>query len=103
MTFFTESLSVINRKIIAAYQQLGAEETWELLTKWYAIGKQQGVDFFDHFELDSESESVLREFDKHQKWIKQNPIGGTPTLLINGIELKPPYNVEDYKIVYDVL
>lgn len=103
MTFFAQNLSVVNRKIIAAYQQLGAEVTWELLTKWYATGKQQGVEFFDQLELDSESESVLQEFNKHQNWAKQNPIGGTPTVLINGVELIPPYRVEDYKIVYDVL
>ena len=103
MTFFTEKLSDVNRNIIAAYQQHGPEVAWDILTKWYESGKQQGVTFFNQFELNPDSESVIREFHKHQDWTKNNPLGGTPTVLIDGVELVLPYKVEDYKIISDML
>lgn len=96
MTFFSEKLSDINRLFIAAYLQLGADVTWNLLTEWYSTGKSQGANFFKPFNLNINNERVVKEFSKQLCWRENKPFHGTPTILVNGRELNGPYEVEDY-------
>ena len=96
LTFFNDGMSEINRYLIAAYFKLGAERTWELMTQWYGGGKSQGVDFFKDYGLDTESEQVGREFAKHRKWREDDRLIGTPTVMVNGLEVSYPYSVTDY-------
>ncbi len=96
MTFFSADRSIINKYIIAAYQQLGASRTWELLTDWYDGGKQQGETFFDPFNLDITTDEVTKEFEKQLKWSKNDSLYGTPTVLVNGTAVEYPYEVSDY-------
>lgn len=38
-TYFNEQLSNVNKYLIAAYQTLGPEKTWDILSAWYDGGK----------------------------------------------------------------
>ncbi|MBD5351333.1 MAG: thioredoxin domain-containing protein [Bacteroides sp.] len=98
MTYFTDEYSIINKFIIAAYQQLGAEKTWKILTEWYATGKTQGVVFFAKYNLDIATDSVAKEFEKQNAWSNDNKLYGTPTVLVNGYEIEYPYEVSDYML-----
>ncbi len=94
---FSQDLTEINRCFIAAYQQLGADVTWEMLTQWFANGKQHGLSFFEKFNLDTHTPDVNAEMEKHKEWIKRTSHAGTPTDYINGREISWPYTPEDYQ------
>lgn len=96
MSYFSDELSEVNRHIIAAYQQLGPEKTWDILTEWYEGGINQGISFFDRFNLDAKTCDVISEFNKHDKWRSDDRLFGTPTVIYNGHEIIMPYSVEDY-------
>ena len=96
LSYFTEGNSVINKYLIAAYQQLGPEQAWQIMTKWYNGGKKRGVSFFDEFGLDIERDEVQAEFAKHYKWRQDDRLYGTPTVIVNGLEVSYPYSVDDY-------
>lgn len=103
LTYFSDELSRINRYIIAAFQQLGAEKTWEILDKWYHTGKDEGERFFEKYDLNIDSADVWSEFDKHAKCAKNNSLHGTPTIVINGHELTGPYTIDDFKMISDFI
>lgn len=96
MTYFSESKSIINKYIIASYQQLGADKTWEILTEWFAEGKRDGEIFFEKYNLNTTTPAVEAEFTKQKAWPKGKNLRGTPTELLNGREIVWPYSVEDY-------
>ena len=96
LTYFSDDLSDINRYLIAAYQQLGAERAWQIMTDWYAGGKNLKADFFLNMGLDPTTTDVSIEFDKHLHWRTGKSFTGTPTVLVNGREIKAPLSVEDY-------
>lgn len=98
MTYFSEERSVVNKYIIAAYQQLGSEKAWKLMTKWYADGKDQGVDFFIKYNLNIDTEEVIREFEKQRLWAQNDNLYGTPTVMVNGVVIEYPYEVSDYML-----
>ncbi len=95
LTSFNPGLSRINRLIIAAYFQLGADRTWQLLTDWYSGGKERGESFFDGLGLDPDAPRVTAEFDRHRAWADAARLPGTPTLLLGGRSLPKWYSVED--------
>lgn len=99
LTFFSDDRSNINRYIIAAYQQLGAYRTWQLLSEWYSDGKKQGEAFFKYFNLDITTELVSAEFEKHKRWRCNDNLYGTPTVIINGHSIEYPYDVSDYVLL----
>lgn len=96
MTSFSEDLTDINKFFIAAYQQLGEDITWKLMSEWYDKGKKKGVDFFTPYKLNINTDDVDIELKKQFKWRIDKPFYGTPTILVNGKELNGPYTVEDY-------
>lgn len=96
MTYFSESLSKINRYIIASYLQTGPNNTWEVLSKWFNGGIKQNESFFEGMHLDIETKEVMNEFKKHNTWKNNYRLYGTPTVIINGFELHHPYTIDDY-------
>lgn len=98
MTSFSEDRLIINRYIIAAYQQLGADRTWELMTRWFDGGKSLGEKFFEGLGLDPNSTFVDEELIRQRNWRESigRSFAGTPTVLVNGREVVHPYIVEDY-------
>lgn len=96
MTTFSDELADINRYLIAAYQQLGAEKTWMLMTDWYTADNGRDTRFFDGLGLDINTPDVSNEFEKQMKWRANDKLTGTPTVIINGREVVDPYTVEDY-------
>lgn len=95
MTCFSEDKSDVNRAIIAAYFQLGHEATWQLLARWFAGGKDNGIDFFTQYNLDLTDSRIEAEFARQNKWKQDNQLYGTPTDIVNGREIRWPYTVED--------
>ena len=99
-TYFSEDRSLINKYLIAVYQQLGRDAAWEIFSEWYATGYKIGEDFFKKYKLDVESESVIAEFEKQIQWRKRfDQLKGTPTVIVNDIEIDYPFDVEDYRYI----
>lgn len=96
MTYFSEEASLINRYLIAAYQQLGPEKAWELMTFWHDGGKARGAEFFSGLGLDPETEDVKAELAKHDAWRRDDRLRGTPTVIVGNREVVMPYTIEDY-------
>lgn len=96
LTSFSPDREDINRFLIAAYQQLGEEEAWDLMCRWFEGGKEKGTAFFDGLGLDITSSVVEEEFNRHKNWVDGKPFPGTPTVLVNRRELTPPYGIDDY-------
>ncbi len=103
LTYFDENLSIINRNIIAAYQQLGAEKTWEILNQWHLKGSEEGETFFEKYNLNPDTPEVWSEFHKQQEWNKNHVLSGTPKVFINGRVITWPYSAEDFKLISDIL
>lgn len=101
LTYFNDDLSQVNRYLIAAYQQLGPDKVWNIMTNWFKSGKEKGASFFQHYNLNIDSDSVIHEFNKQQNWSKTAGLNGTPTVIINGRELTGPYTVDDAKLISD--
>lgn len=95
-TSFSEEKLDINRALIAAYRKFGPEKTWEILCDWFRDGKDEGFVFFDNMGLDIEDAEINEELHKQMEWFAGNRFTGTPTILINGKEIRPPYGIEDY-------
>lgn len=96
MTSFSDDKSVVNKAIIAVYQQLGADRAWSILSEWFQGGKKNGLDFFKQFNIDIDAPEVAAEFAKQQSWATDKRLYGTPTDLLNGREIVWPYSIEDY-------
>jgi len=101
-TYFSEDQSDINRYIIAAYRQLGAVKTWQLLTGWYDGGKKSGKEFFAGMDLDIEAPEVIAEFEKQSKWRQNIRLNGTPTIIVNGRILEQPYSIDDFPYIHKI-
>ncbi len=87
---------VINSYFIAAYHQLGQDKAWEIISGWFEGGKEKGELYFKDFGLDVTTEEVQREIERHRKWCEENRFAGTPVVLLNGHEIRPPYSIDDY-------
>ena len=87
---------IINRNFIAAYQQLGQEKAWEIMCGWFESEKEKGELYFKGFGLDVTTEEVEMEMERHRTWHKATRFTGTPVVLLNGHELRPPYSIDDY-------
>ena len=96
-TSFNDNLSIINKYFIAAYQTLGAERTWKILTEWYERGKGRGEAFFKEMKLTTDTKAVTEEFELHEMWRQYTKFNATPTILVNGKKLAQPYQVENLK------
>lgn len=95
-THFDYDSSIINKLLIALYQQYGARVAWTALSEWYEYGREKGVSFFSKIDLNIESDRVIHEFNKHEVWAKNDFLVGTPTVFINGYIIEWPYEVSDY-------
>lgn len=93
-TYFSEDLSMVNKLMMASYEQRGEEHTWKLLSAWYDGGKSQQEKFFSS-ELDTETLFVKEEFNNHGRWKNLTGFNATPTLLFNGKEMPDSYNTQD--------
>lgn len=94
-TSFRPEYNNINKYLIAAYQQFGAEGAAGIYNKWYDGGKTEKEKFFENYNLDIEDESVLKEFNNHIQWIKSSRLSSTPTTIVNGHLLPNEYKIED--------
>ena len=94
-TSFKPEWNIINKYMIAVYQQLGTVKAWEIYTEWYEYGKLKEEGFFDKFNLDLSSENVTKEFERHELWRNSTKLDTTPTILVNGHRLPYGYKVED--------
>ena len=100
LTSFSPDREIINRYLIAAYQQLGAEKAWEIMSEWFDNGKNKGEAFFENLGLDITTPTVEAELVKQKKWHEGKPFPGTPTVLADGHEIKSPYSIDDYPYIY---
>ena len=98
LTYFSEDLSDINRYLIAAYQTLGVEKAWEILSNWFKGGKSEQERFFAPMNLNIDAEEVNAEFERHKAWRDETNFNATPTVLVNGQKLAYPYQLEDLQM-----
>lgn len=98
-TSFKPEWNIINKCLIAVYQQYGAEKAWEAYTEWYGNGRFSQERFFDKFHLDMDSDDIEREFQRHEQWRKTTKFNATPTTLVNGHKLPYGYTIEEMQYI----
>lgn len=91
----SDKITNINRCFICSYYKYGEDYTWNLLDKWFNKDVKD-ISFFDDLDLGIQTEDVLKNSEKMTDWLNKQPFVGTPTVLINGIEVVWPYSLEDY-------
>lgn len=94
-TSFKPEWNVINKYLIATYQQLGTEEAWNIFSLWYDKGKYDEEHFFKPYNVDINTKDVEKEFNLHENWREQSKLNATPTILINGHKMPYGYIMED--------
>lgn len=94
-TSFSLEWNIINKYLIAVYQQYGAEKAWKVYTEWYDNGKYSQEHFFDKFHLDMDSDDIEHEFQRHEQWRNTTKFSATPTVLVNGYKLPYGYKIEE--------
>lgn len=94
-TYFSEDQIIISKHFIAAYIQLGAAKTWELMSLWFNGNQNKGLHFFDKYNLDIYSENIENELNKQHLWQTNKRLTATPAIFINGKELNMPYTIDD--------
>lgn len=94
-TSFKPEWNIINKFLIAVYQQYGAEKAWEAYTEWYDKGKFSREHFFDKYHLDMNSEDIEDEFQRHEQWQKNTKLNATPIVLVNGYKMPYGYTIEE--------
>ena len=94
-TSFSLEWNIINKYLIAVYQQYGAEKAWKVYTEWYDNGKYSQEHFFDKFHLDMDSDDIEHEFQRHEQWRNTTKFSATPTVLVNGYKLPYGYRIEE--------
>lgn len=90
------------RFLIAAYQQLGEAEAQEVLSQWYAWGRDDVTRFMDRWpNIDLNSREVEAELARHDKWIGRMGYKTTPMIFINGHECPATYTLKDLSAVIE--
>jgi thiol-disulfide isomerase/thioredoxin len=98
-TSFKPEWDVINKCLIAIYQQYSVEEAWHIYTEWDDHGKLSQEYFFDKYNIDIHTDDIEREFQQHEQWKKITNLNSTPTILVNGHKIPYGYTVEDIQYV----
>lgn len=98
-TSFKPEWDIINKYLIAVYQQYGAEKAWEIYTEWYDNGKFSQEHFFDKFHLNMNTDDIEREFQQHEQWKNTTKFNATPTVLVNGYKIPYGYTIEDVQFI----
>lgn len=103
LTSFSEKLRNVNFYFIAYYMKYGEEQTWKLLSSWYAEGKQKGAGFFNGLDIREKATeaAVATEKHRHDAWVARSGLSSTPTILLDGYKLPGDYSVEDIVKLYN--
>jgi len=100
-TFFEESLSFINKEILASFFKNEAEVFWTLLSEWYENGRHAEGHFDPQLtEADLQGKRVALFFEKQKEWIERNGVKATPLVLIEGYHMPAEYEIEDLFHIY---
>jgi len=93
---FHENLDSSNKFLIAVYLSK-EDEREEIISTWFIKGKNDRENFFNLYNVDSNAQEVLAEFEKHEEWQNKSGLIVTPTILVNGYKLPDNYKIEDLK------
>lgn len=98
-TSFKPEWNMINKYLIAVYQQYGEKKAWEIYTEWYGNGKFSQEHFFDRFNLDMDSDDIELEFQRHEQWRISTKLNATPTVLVDGYKIPYGYSIEEMQYI----
>lgn len=95
----TESLNYrMGSLFIKLYKEKGAEAFIEAMNFWFLANDKNAQVFIDRFSVGLNSECKTSEVVKmHAKWIRENEIYTTPTVLFNKKRLPPVYGIDDLR------
>jgi protein-disulfide isomerase len=80
---------------IAAKQQLKDDEVIRVISSWFEAPQRHDESFIKSFGLNIDDDNVLEEYELHKKWVNENHLNSTPTVLINGYMIPDPYEIKD--------
>lgn len=92
---FNESLDISNKFLCSVYINKSINESYLIYDEWFNNYSATNQEIFEKYKLDLESDLVLKEFEKHNKWKKATGLTETPTILVNGYKLPTHYVLED--------
>lgn len=93
---FTDELKDTNRFLISAYQNNDIDRVSDIYNEWYKGGNRMKEKFFDKYGVVIDEKS-LKEYENHERWIREMGLNVTPTILINGYKLPNEYDILDLK------
>ncbi|WP_165020444.1 vitamin K epoxide reductase family protein [Dysgonomonas sp. ZJ279] len=104
LTSFSEELESSATFLTAVYlsDEIKPDEKREIFNRWFSHGKNNRQDFFDRYDFDITSQTVLDEIESHRRWCKTVSLKGTPTIIMNGHELPEGYNIDDVAYYTDL-
>lgn len=71
----------------------------QTLDRWYEMSDEEKSKTLENLRNIDEDGHIRAELEKHARWIKENGIHATPTILVNGYLLPEPYNASDLKFI----
>jgi hypothetical protein len=99
---FSEELDISNKFLSAIYFSKNDLDKKIIFGDWFERGKNKKEEFFKTYPIDTESELVTNEFEKHQAWKDKTGLRATPTILVNGYKLPDNYKIEDLRFFSEV-
>lgn len=96
---FSEELDSSNKFLSAIYFEKEESERGNIFRDWFERGKNSKEEFLKRHSIDTMSEIVTYEFEKHQAWKDKTGLSATPTILVNGYKLPANYQIEDLRYI----
>ncbi len=96
---FNESLDESNKILIAAFFSNTPEKVREIYKDWYGLGRSSPAAFKLKYGINTASDEVRIEFERHKKWIEKAMLRSTPTIMVNGYKLPESYHIEDLEYI----
>jgi len=99
INFEMEVVKNSGKFLIAAYLNNEPDAARDIFYKWFAGEKYAIGKTYSKYGFDIESKEVLKEQLKHNRWIKQNKVYQTPTILFRGYILPEIYGIDDIRLL----
>lgn len=100
-TSFNEELS-ISCKILISACLYHPSEFRNICNDWYSKGKYNVEEFSKKYNCDPNLPSVIEEYKLHEQWRINTKLSATPTILVDGFQLPPEYQIEDLRYVESI-
>lgn len=102
MTSFGGEMEQSTRYLVAVYLAYGREKAGRIFDEWFSGGSKTPQEFFARYPVDTDSDRVRTEIEKHKRWRRETGFRATPTVLVAGYLLPVAYTVDDLESLSEI-